>query len=114
MPDDSANKTAGDAPVSQAGVSPNNPCPFLRAVVAEGFVDGHVVPLARLSQIVEAASGEKGLKKKLAGLKTYLVALIANGLNPCACCAASGPAPSSTPCAMVRWTSTAAARASST
>ena len=82
MPDDSANKTAGDAPVPQAAVSPNNPCPFLRAVVAEGFVDGHVVRLARLSQIVEAASGEKGLKKKLAGLKTYLVALIANGLDP--------------------------------
>jgi hypothetical protein len=54
----------------------------LRAVVAAGFVDGHVVPLARLSQTVEAASGEKGLKKKQAGLKTRLVALIANGLNP--------------------------------
>ncbi len=63
-------------------VSPNNPCPFLRALVAAGFVDGHIVPLARLSKTVEAASGEKGLQKSLAGLKVYLVALIANGLSP--------------------------------
>ena len=44
-------------------VSPNNPCPFLRALVAAGFVDGHVVPLAKLSKTVEAASGERGCKK---------------------------------------------------
>ena len=47
-----------------------------------GFVDGHVVPLARLAQTVEAASGETGFNKKLAGLKTRFVALIANGLGP--------------------------------
>jgi hypothetical protein len=82
MQDDSANKTADDAPHQQIIVSPNNPCPFLRAAVTAGFVDGHVVPLARLSQTVEAASGEAGLKKKLAGLKTHLVALVANGLSP--------------------------------
>jgi hypothetical protein len=75
MQDDSVNK-------QQTIVSPNNPCPFLRAAVAAGFVDGHVVPLAKLSQTVEAASGEAGLKKKLAGLETRLVALVANGLSP--------------------------------
>ena len=74
--------TASDAPGQPIAVSPDNPCPFLRAAVAAGFVDGHVVPLARLSQTVEAASGETGLNKKLAGLKTRLVALIANGLGP--------------------------------
>jgi hypothetical protein len=63
-------------------VSPHNPCPFLRALVAAGFIDGHVVPLAKLAKTVEAASGEKGLQKSLAGLKVYLVALIANGLSP--------------------------------
>ncbi len=63
-------------------VSPNNPCPFLRALVAAGFIDGHIVPLAKLAKTVEAASGEKGLQKSLAGLKVYLVALIANGLSP--------------------------------
>ncbi len=63
-------------------VSPNNPCPFLRALVAAGFVDGHVATLSRLSKAVEAASGKKGLQAKLVGLKTWLVALIANGLSP--------------------------------
>ncbi len=82
MQDDSANRTASDAPGQPIAVSPDNPCPFLRAAVAAGFVDGHVVPLARLSRTVEAASGETGLKKKLAGIKTRFVALVANGLGP--------------------------------
>jgi hypothetical protein len=54
----------------------------LRAVITGGFVAGHVVPLCELSRTVEAASCEKGLKQRLAGLKTYLVALVANGLSP--------------------------------
>ena len=32
----------------QIAVSPNNPCPFLRALVANGYVGGHVVPLSKL------------------------------------------------------------------
>ena len=35
-----------------------------------------------LCKTVEAASGKTGLQKKLVGLKTCLVALIANGLSP--------------------------------
>jgi hypothetical protein len=79
MPDD---RLASNAPNPQIAVSPNNPCPFLRALVAAGFVDGHIVPLPKLTRSIEAATGEKRLKQKLAGLKIYLVALIANGLNP--------------------------------
>lgn len=82
MQDERAGPGSSDAPTGQIAVSPNNPCPFLRALVAGGFVGGHIVPLATLCQTVEAASGEQGLKKKLVGLKTYPVALIANGLNP--------------------------------
>jgi hypothetical protein len=82
MQDDRAAAVSGEAPTGQTAVSPNNPCPFLRALVAADFVDGHVVPLARLAGAIEAASGEKGLKKTLVGLKTCQVALIANGLNP--------------------------------
>src|SRR5450631_4879363 len=82
MQDDRAGTVSSDAPPERIDVSRNNPCPFLRALVAADFVDGHVVALARLSRTVEAASGETGLKKKLAGLETWLVALIANGLNP--------------------------------
>jgi hypothetical protein len=82
MQDDRAGKISSDAPAPQVAVSPDNPCPFLRAVVAEGFVDGHIVPISKLCTTVEAASGEKALQKILVGLKTYPVALIANGLSP--------------------------------
>jgi hypothetical protein len=61
-------------------VSPDNPCPFLRAVVAGGFVDGHIVPLSKLCSTIEAASGKTGLQKKIVGVKTFLVAVGANGL----------------------------------
>src|SRR4051812_25803357 len=81
MPE-SVGNVSSDAPAPRTSVSANNPCPFLRALVAAGFIDGHVVPLASLSKTIEAATGEKGRQAKLAGLKTYLVALIANGLGP--------------------------------
>ncbi len=80
MQDQPLASSTGSAP--QIPVSPNNPCPFLRALVAGGFVDGHIVPLPQLSRAIEAATGERGLKVKLAGLKAYLIALIANGLSP--------------------------------
>lgn len=82
MQDDRIGSASGGAPAPEIPVSPNNPCPFLRALVAGGFVDGHTVPLSTLCRTVEAASGEKGLKEKLAGLETYPVALVANGLSP--------------------------------
>ena len=63
-------------------VSPDNPCPFLRGLVAGGYVGGHVVPLPKLTGKIEAASGTEGLKKKFVGMETYGVALIANGLSP--------------------------------
>src|SRR5260221_13733352 len=71
-----------NAPAEQTPVSPNNPCPFLRALVAGGYVDCHIVPLPKLAETIEAATGEKGLKAKMVGLEIYLVAPIANGLSP--------------------------------
>ncbi len=82
MANDSGETVLGNTPAGQIPVSPDNPCPFLRALVAGGFVGGHVVPLATLSHVVEAASGETGLKKSLVGMETCMVALIANGLGP--------------------------------
>ena len=79
MPNENAGTASSDTPAGQIPVSPDNPCPFLRALVAGGFVGGHVVPLATLGQAVEAASGEQGLKKKLVGIETFPIALIANG-----------------------------------
>jgi hypothetical protein len=69
-------------PAAPIEVSPNNPCPFLRGLVAEGFVKGGTVPLGELSKTIGAATGETGLKKVQAKILIYLVALIANGLGP--------------------------------
>ncbi|MDN3275840.1 di-heme-cytochrome C peroxidase [Frankia sp. RB7] len=62
-------------------VSPNNPCPFLRGLVGEGFVDGGTVPLNTLSQTIANASGEQGAKKVSARIQVRGVALIANGVG---------------------------------
>jgi hypothetical protein len=70
------------APAGQISVSANNPCPFLRALVANGYVEGHVVPLAKLSEMIGAASGETGSAQKDVQRKTWMVAVIANGLGP--------------------------------
>ncbi|MDE2061877.1 MAG: cytochrome C, partial [Bradyrhizobium sp.] len=80
MQDQPADSSAG--PSQQIPVSSDNPCPFLRGLVAGGYVGGHVVPLPKLTATIEAATGEKGLKERLAGIEIYLVALIANGLSP--------------------------------
>jgi hypothetical protein len=80
MQDQPVEPSAG--PGQPIPVSPNNPCPFLRGLVAGGYVGGHTVPLPKLRATIESATGEKGLKERLAGMEIYLVALIANGLNP--------------------------------
>jgi cytochrome c5 len=80
MSDPHADASAGAG--QQIPVSPNNPCPFLRGLVAGGYVGGHVVPLPKLTATIQSASGTKGLKEKFVGIETYLVALIANGLSP--------------------------------
>ena len=96
----------------QVAVSANNPCPFLRALVANGTVGGHIVPLSKLRDVIEAASGKQGAEKTKAGIATYLIALIANGF-------AHVPRQrrvrgrSLTSCATARSTSTAPDRASS-
>jgi cytochrome c5 len=82
MQDQQIGSPAGGAPTQQIPVSPDNPCPFLRALVAGGFVGGHTVPLSTLTRTIEVATGEKGLKERLAGIEIFLVALLANGLGP--------------------------------
>jgi cytochrome c1 len=80
MPDPQADSTAGAG--EQIPVSPNNPCPFLRGLVAAGYVGGHIVPLPKLTGAIKATTGKKGLKGRIAGMAIYFVALIANGLSP--------------------------------
>jgi hypothetical protein len=74
----------------QVAVSANNPCPFLRALVANGTVGGHIVPLSKLRDVIEAASGKQGAEKTKAGIATYLIALIANGFAHVPVSAVSG------------------------
>jgi hypothetical protein len=74
----------------QVAVSPDNPCPFLRALVANGYVGGHLVPLSKLCEIIEAASGKQGAEKTKAGIATYLIAVIANGFGHVPASAMSG------------------------
>jgi hypothetical protein len=80
MSDTHANPSPGIG--QPTPVSPNNPCPFLRGLVANGYLDGHTVALPKLTTTIEAATGEKGLKQQVAGIKIYIVALFANGLSP--------------------------------
>jgi hypothetical protein len=82
MSDTPTGTASGTAPAGQIPVSPNNPCPFLRALVANGYVGGHVVPLSQIAEIVGLASGETGSAQNEVRLKTRMVAVIANGLGP--------------------------------
>jgi hypothetical protein len=82
MSDHSIATAPGAAPAGQLPVSPNNPCPFLRALVANGYVGGHVVPLSQLSEMIGLASGETGSAQTKVRLETWMVAVIANGLGP--------------------------------
>ena len=74
----------------QVAVSANNPCPLLRALVANGYVGGHIVPLSKLREMIEAASGKQGAEKTKAGIAAYLIALIANGFTHVPASAMSG------------------------
>jgi hypothetical protein len=82
MSDNPTGNAPRTTPAGQIPVSPNNPCPFLRALVANGYVGGHVVPLSQLAEMVGLASGETGSAQNQVRLKTKMVAVIANGLGP--------------------------------
>jgi hypothetical protein len=65
-------------------VSPNNPCPFLRALVSEGLLADDVEPLEKVAAtIVEVARAGDG-KPDLPSKVIFGIALIANGLSPSA------------------------------
>jgi len=63
-------------------VSPNNPCPFLRALVAQGQLADDVESIGDITRvIVDVASAGDG-KPTLPGTAIRAIALIANGLGP--------------------------------
>jgi hypothetical protein len=65
-----------------AEVSAGNPCPFLRALVAQDYLDDGVVPLPVAARtIVRAAAAGEG-DSTLPDSAVRLIALIANGIGP--------------------------------
>jgi hypothetical protein len=63
-------------------VSPDNPCPMLRALVSEGYISDQGVKLKAIGDIAAqlAATGTK--PDRMTGFLTMLIAAIANSLNP--------------------------------
>lgn len=65
-----------------ADVSPNNPCPFLRALVAQGLLPDGGAGLADVAKVIVnvAETGEGSPALPAAAIKG--IALVANGLGP--------------------------------
>lgn len=63
-------------------VSPNNPCPFLRSLVAEGLLSDRTATIGDATRVIEdvAATGEGS--PEIPSLAIRLIALLANGLGP--------------------------------
>ena len=72
----SAQATLANTP-PQHDVSPGNPCPFLRALVAGGWLNDEVEPVAKVRDTIVRASG-----RPLPGAVIVAIAVIANGLTP--------------------------------
>ena len=70
------------SPAPAAPVSPNNPCPFLRALVAGDYLSGHVERLSVIADTVVAASDGAPAEPPLPRAAVCLIATVANGLAP--------------------------------
>jgi hypothetical protein len=71
-------------PEEAYSVSSNNPCPFLRALVAEGKLSDVREPLEKVAEVIVATvskgEGNPALPRRL----VFGIGLIANGLSPAA------------------------------
>ena len=63
-------------------VSPNNPCPFLRALVAQGLLPGDTVGLGELARTIVAVAKAGEGSPDLPPAAIRAIGLIANGLGP--------------------------------
>ena len=71
-----------DSRDARPDVSPENPCPFLRALVAESRVSPDVVPLAEVSGMVGHARPGSAADTRKATWATFMIGLVSNGLRP--------------------------------
>lgn len=67
---------------SSIPVAAGNPCPFLRAMVANGRIDGHHEPLTHIRDVVAVARGGSAMTGLAAGYASYVIALFSNGFSP--------------------------------
>jgi len=71
-----------ESPVVTIRVSPNNPCPFLRAMVSEGLLDNRVASIGDATTAIEKVAATGDGSPTLPSLAIRLIALLANGLDP--------------------------------
>lgn len=67
---------------NEVQVSPGNPCPVLRALVAEGLANDQFEPVGRLAETICRISALSDGGRKLSFPLVALIALTANGLSP--------------------------------
>lgn len=60
--------------------SPNNPCPFLRALVVCGVIKERAEKITDVTSVISEAGGEE--EGKLSKAMLFIIALIANGFSP--------------------------------
>ncbi len=63
-------------------VSPNNPCPFLRAMLSDGALPDTVSPLENVARTIVATAARGEGRPALTWQVIASIALIANGLGP--------------------------------
>ncbi len=65
-------------------VSPNNACPFLRALVAMGYLSAHMERLATIGTVITATTSLPRSQSKTLKVKflVFLIGAISNGLHP--------------------------------
>ncbi|HEX6706024.1 MAG TPA: hypothetical protein VF169_14785 [Albitalea sp.] len=63
-------------------VSPNNPCPFLRALVAQGLVADDVASVGEVTRVIMDVTRAGDGEPRLPAAAIRAIALIANGLGP--------------------------------
>jgi hypothetical protein len=63
-------------------VSPNNPCPFLRALVAQGLVADDAAAIGEVTEVIVRVAKAGDGEPRLPAAAIRAIALIANGLSP--------------------------------
>lgn len=63
-------------------VSPNNPCPFLRMLVAQGLLGDRTATIGHATEVIDRVAATGDGAPQLPGIAIRLIALLANGIGP--------------------------------